>query len=169
MSDVFPNLCGVPLAQAAGCVATIPRSEGSLLALVTTESIQKDLRSVVILNLSDSPSVVFYEDWRGSEKCLCYRESVRFELSSKQSDIDTRGNWWRKSGHIASINNEFFIGAAAPLRAGFRYVNVRTGAVLSGELPNFYAAFGVWSIWLRDPLRERSAQIFEFNIHGPNA
>ena len=166
MNGVFPNLSGVPLAQAAGCVAIIPRSEGPLLALVTTESIQENLCSIVILNAPGNPLVVFYEDWGGGLLCFYYRTPVRFELSEKQNDIDTRGNWWRRPGPIASINDEFFIGAAGGSRAGFRYVNVRTGAMLSDELPNSYATFGVWSIWLRDPLRERSAQIFAFSIHN---
>jgi len=167
MNDVFPEIWSVPLAEAAGSVAVIPHPDGPLLTLVTNESIQNGLRSIVILNLK-SPNnlpVQFHENWRDSEMCLCYKTPLRFELSNKESDIDTSGNWYRRVGVIASINNQLCIRAVAAARGGFRYVNVQTGSVFSGDLPNYFVTFGVWSIWLRDPLRERSSLLFDFNVH----
>jgi hypothetical protein len=118
----------------------------------------------VILNLPEIPTVVLHQNWEGGEMCLYYKTRLRFELSNKEGDIDTTGNWWRRVGVIVSTKDEFLIRAAGTSRGGFRYVNVQTGSVFSGELPITCATFGVWSLWLRDPVRERSFQVFDFNI-----
>ena len=55
--------------------------------------------------------------------------------------------------------------AAAMERGSYRYINIQTGDVFSGQLPTSYMTFGVWSIWLRDPLRELSVSLFDFDIH----
>jgi len=169
MNEVFPKLCSAPLGEAAaGSIVLIPHNDGLLLSLVTDESVQAHVRSIVILNLNQpsSPSVVFHENWGKSQICLCYETPLRFEISNKEDDIGTNSKWWRHVGVITSIRNEFFIRAAAPACNGFHDINVQTGAIFSGEKPNVYGVFGVWEIWLRDPLRERSAPIFNFNIHS---
>lgn len=168
VTEVFPEICSAPLGETtAGSIALIPNHDGLLLALITNESVQTHIRSIVILNLKQPnyPPVVFHENWDARDLCLYYKTPVRFEIGNKDSDIGTNQIWWRNSGVIASLQNEFFIRAGASTRGGFRYVNVKTGAVFAGELPNFFAVFGVWSIWLRDPLRERHAQLLEFDIH----
>jgi hypothetical protein len=169
MNEVFPEICGAAIGEApAGSIAIIPHHDGPLLALIADESVQQDMRSIVILNLNHPghPSVVFHEKWGMRDSCLYYKSPLRFELSNKVDDISTNATWWRVSGIIASFQNEFFIRAFAVSRGGFRYVNVQTGAVLAGNTPNFYAVFGVWSVWVRDPFRERSTQLFEFDIHN---
>lgn len=168
MNDVFPDICSATLGEApAGSIAVIPHHDGPRLALVTNESVKKELRSIVILNLNQPnyPPIVFHENWGARDVCLYYRTPLRYELSNKESDIGDNTTWWRTVGVIASLQNEFFIRAVAPTRGGFRYVNVKTGAVFSGEMPNFFATFGVWSVWLRDPLRERSVSLLDFDIH----
>jgi hypothetical protein len=172
MNSVFPEICGAALGEApAGSIAIIPDHDGPLLALVTDQSVQQELRSIVILNLNQPgySSVVFHESWRMRDPCLYYRSPLRFELSNKVDDISTNATWWRVSGIIASLQNDFFIRAAPPTRGGFQYVNVKTGAMFTGDTPHFYAVFGVWRIWVRDPLRECSTQLFDFNIHNQGA
>lgn len=168
MNKVFPEIYSMPLGDAApGSIAMIPSSFGLWLVLVTNQSTQKHLRSIVILNLNEpnTPSVVFHDNWEARDTCLCYATPLRFELSNKLGDIDTNSNWWRKIGVIASTKNEFLIRAAPAVHGGFRHVNIETGAVFSGEILNSCATFGVWSIWLRDPLRESSIPVFEFDIN----
>lgn len=172
MSAVFPEICSGTLGEApAGSIAVIPHHDGPLLTLITDQSVRQDLRSIVILNLRHPghPSVVFHENWEKRDSCLYYRSPSRFELSNKTDDINTDGTWWRVSGVITSFQNEFFIRAAAGIHSGFRFVNIQTGTVFTGDTPKFYAAFGVWTIWLRDPLRECSSQLFNFNIHKQDA
>lgn len=167
MSDVFPAIYSLRLANARpGSIVIFPRIDGHLFGLVTDEAIKEDCRSVVILNLNSPgyPSVIFAQSW--NEMCLCYPDACRFELSNNESDIDVSGRWWRACGVVVSTENEILIRAFPASRpGGFRHVNIRTGAVFSGDLPNFVATFGVWSLWLRDPLRERSIKIFDFDIH----
>jgi hypothetical protein len=172
MNSVFPEICGGTLGEApAGSVAVIPHHSGPLMALVTDQSIQPELRSIVILNLNHAGhlSVVFHDNWTMRDTCLYYKSSIRFELSNKVDDISTNGMWWRVSGVIVSFQNELFIRATTVDHRGDRFVNVQTGALFTGNTPNFYAAFGVWSIWVRDPLRERTTQLFDFNIHNQSA
>jgi hypothetical protein len=167
MNEVFPEICSALLGSApAGSLAMIPHHEGPLMALVTGQAPQQELRSVVILNLRHAgyPSVVFYDNWTARDACLFYRSSVRFELSNKVEDISTNGMWWRVSGVIVSFQNAFFIRATTVDHRGDRFVNVQTGEIFVGNAPNFCAVFGVWSIWLRDPLREKCAQLFNFDI-----
>jgi hypothetical protein len=171
MNDVFPEICGSPLGEVpAGSIATIPHHDGRLMALVTDQSVQTDLRSIVILNLPQhdpsSFSVEFHENWGKRDPCLYYRTPLRFEISNKVDDISTNATWWRIPGVIASLHGEFFIRALGTNRGGFQYVNVRTGAIFTHDLPNFFIIFGVWSIWLRDPLRECSGKLFDFDIHS---
>lgn len=171
MSDVFPTIYSLKLTDAPpGSIVLFPRSDGQLLGLVTDEAAQENCRSIVILNLSDPgyPSVIFAQNW--NEMCLCYETPCRFELSNKESDIDVSGRWWRTCGVIVSTKNEILIRAFPAGRGGvFRHVNVQTGAVFSGDMPNFLATFGVWSLWLRDPLREKSVKIHDFDIHKQSA
>lgn len=169
MNDVYPEIHSATIGEApAGSLAVIPHHDGPLLVLVSDQSIQKDLRSIVLLNLNypNSTSVQFHENWGIQDSCLYYKTPLRFELSNKTEDIATNAKWWRTPGVIASLQNDFFIRAAAPNRGGFRYVNVKTGAMFSGDMPNFFVLFGVWSIWLRDPTRERSSELFNFDIHS---
>jgi hypothetical protein len=169
MNSVFPNVCGGTLREApGGSVVVIPHYDRPLMALVTNQSVQEDLRSIVILNLNHpgSPSVLFHETWTASDTCLYYRSSLRFELSNKVEDINTDGRWWRVPGIIASFQNNFLIRARAGDRGGDRFVNIQTGALFTDKAPNVYAVFGVWGLWLRDPLRERTTQLFDFNIHN---
>lgn len=167
MSDVFPTIYSLKLAEApAGSIVLLPRIDGHLLGLVTDEVVEKDCRSLVILNLKEPnyPSVIFAQNW--NEMCLCYEAPCRFELSNKESDIDVSGRWWRACGVIVSTTNEILVRSFPASRGGvFRHVNVQTGAVFSGDLPNFVATFGVWSFWLRDPLRANSMKILDFDIH----
>jgi len=166
MNQVFPEICSAPLGHAPpGSIAVIPRAEGSLLALVTDESKRKDLRSIVLLNLTfpNQPSVALHDNWGAGDVCLYYKTPLRFELNGDEKNIDVTGNWWRTVGLIVSANGEYLIRAAVS-HSGFRYINVQTGSVVSNELPRFYAAFGSWSIWLRDPLHKRDAMIFEFKM-----
>jgi hypothetical protein len=168
MNDVFPEICSAALGEATpGSIALIPNHDGPLLALIVDESANEHLRSIVILNLKHqgSPSVVFHDNWGSRDFCLYYRTPLRFELSNKEGDVDTAARWWRSSGVIVSFKDEFFIQTAAATRSGVHYINIKSGALFSEERPNRFATFGVWSIWLRDPFRERSAQLFEFNIH----
>jgi hypothetical protein len=168
MNEVFPEICSVQLGEAAsGSIAIIPYPDGLLLALVTNQSVQKHLRSIVILGLNDPnyPPVVLHENWDIRSGCSYYKTPLRFEMSNKASDISTNETWWRATGVIASIQSEFFIRAAAMERGSYRYINIQTGDVFSGQLPTSYMTFGVWSIWLRDPLRELSVSLFDFDIH----
>jgi hypothetical protein len=169
LNEVFPEICSAPLGEVpAGSLALIPNHDGPLMALVTEQSVQKDLRSIVILNLTlpNTSSIVFHDNWGTRDSCVYYKSALRFELSNKIDDVSTNATWWRTPGIIASLQREFFIRASTVHGGGFRYVNVKTGAVFAGDTPNFYSIFGVWSIWLRDPLRERSTQLFDFNIHN---
>jgi hypothetical protein len=83
-----------------------------------------------------------------------------------KNDIDTSNRWWRACGVIVSTDDQIFIRAFPAHRGGsWRYVNLRNGATLEGEMQQRYATFGVWSLWVRDPLREKSTKLLEFDIH----
>jgi hypothetical protein len=166
MGDVFPAIYSLKLADASpGSIVVFPRTEGHLLALVTTETAQKEGRSIVILNSKQPnyPPVFYGENW--NEMCLCYDAPLRFELSNKEEDIGTSNRWWRASGIIVSTNREILIRASLVYQSRWLYVNLRNGETLSSEIPGYHATFGVWSLWLRDPLREKSMKIVEFDVH----
>jgi len=166
-NEVFPEICSGQLGSvAAGSIALIPHHDGPFLTLIADESAQQQLRSIVILNLKHAnyPSVVFHDNWENRDACLYYKTPLRFEMSNKVEDIGTNATWWRNSGVIASIQNEFFIRALSVNGGGFTYVNIQSGRLFHGDLPNFFALFGVWSIWLRDPLGERSSPVFDFDV-----
>lgn len=166
MIDVFPAIYGVRLADVSpGSIVIFPRTEGHLLALATAETAQKEGRSIVILNSKEPncPPVFYAENW--NEMCLCYDAPLRFELSNKEEDVGASNHWWRASGVIVSTNREILIRASLLHRGGSLYVNLRTGETLAGEIQGYHATFGVWSLWLRDPLREKSMKILEFDVH----
>ena len=167
MNKVFPEIHSVPLGDVpAGAIVRLSQIDNSVLALVTSHSTQRNCRSIVILNLvqPNSPSVIFAESWTTRDQCMYYASPMRFEFSQEAVDIDTRSNWWREVGIIASVNKQFLIHAAPGDRGGFRYVDVQTGAVFLDQMPDTCARFGVWSLWLRDPLRDRSTCILDFDI-----
>jgi hypothetical protein len=76
MNEVFPEICSVQLGEAAsGSIAIIPYPDGLLLALVTNQSVQKHLRSIVILGFNDPnyPPVVLHENWDIRSGCSYYK------------------------------------------------------------------------------------------------
>ena len=100
---------------------------------------------------------------------MCYQNDLRFEISNAEKDIDVNGhNWWEQSGVIVSIGGELYIRAIMHQQFGIHHINIQTGAVLSEKIPKNMWTFGVWSLWVRDPIRERNFQLVEFKVHKPD-
>lgn len=162
MNDVFPKVQTVLLAEApAGSILRIPRSKGPIYALVT-DQIVDDIKSVVMLNAQfpNYPNVIFAQKWRLDEPYLCYRTNIRFELSLDEQTIDDYGHdWWRTPGIIVCVGEQLLVRAGATeFGFGNTHVNIRTGAVFSGNMPNNAFSFGTWRLVLQD---DKTKSIFE--------
>src|SRR6185437_1971196 len=113
MNKVFPPIKTLTPPQAApGSIIAISRSSEIIFALVTTQKSNEERVSIVLLNARrpNYPSVIFVDNWRLTEPCLCYSSGVEFEINTDL--IDPRGNdWWETPGVIVSIADQFYIRA----------------------------------------------------------
>jgi hypothetical protein len=171
-TEIFPRIRTISLLAAqAGSLVRIPRGSDSLLALVTDEPRNNDACSLVILNSTnaDRPRAELVNNWPDTAGVLSYGESVRYELSMEQADVETsRRAWTDIAGVLVSIDEDLFVRSTLhnSMFNNIKYVNLQTGAVFRGNIPNYSAwAFGVWSVWVRDPAQKKCFSLFEFNIH----
>ncbi len=169
MNEVFPPICTVSLDSAQpGSIVRIPRSGGSIFALIAEKQPGENGHSFVVLNSSvpNRPAVFFANNWRNENSCMAYKAKLHFELSVDEADLDIRGHdLWEVPGVIVSVGDQFFIraGSLEPFHGGFHYVNIQTGALLSGQLPNDTCTFAAWQIWLRDTY-DRNFCILKFKF-----
>lgn len=172
MNEVFPPLHTVSTSTAApGSIVRIPRSGGPLLAFVTDRPADKGGRSYVMLNakIERRPPILFAENWQNVDSCLAFSGKLQFELSAELKDIDPNGNkWWEESGVIVCVGDQFYLRAAPfdGFMGNYQFANVQTGSLLTEQIPNSVWSFGVWSIWLRDTIAQRSFSIFDFSVHA---
>jgi hypothetical protein len=172
MNEIFPRIRTVSLATAkAGAILRIPRSGGSLLALVTDEPAVEDSRSFVILNATDQnrPRAEFVNNWGNRGGLLAYDEPLRYELSMAEADIDVYGRMWSDApGTIVSFEDDLYLQTVifSSHFGSLRHVNIRTGSIFKTQIPNYNIwTFGVWNLCLRDSVRQESFPLFEFDIH----
>jgi hypothetical protein len=171
MNEVFPEIQTVPLAKAEpGSIAIIPRSDGPFLALVTDQPENNGRRAIVIFNtkLAGRPPVLFSQNWIADGPCLTYKTTPRFNLGTDEADIDAQGhNWSRYAGPIVSIGDQLYVRAIpfSEIDYIYRLINIRTGSLFTGQVPNSVFCFGVWQLLLRDKIFERDVTIFNYDIH----
>lgn len=168
MADAFPLVATVSLKDATpGSIVRIGRSDGSKLALVTSEVVN-DVRSFVWLNpgFKNKPSVIFAENWRDDSSVLQYKSPTRFELGSKDNDLDDGRNAHETAGPIVSIGDGLYIRAVPfdDFRGWNKFVNIRDGSIYSGERPVFSWSFLSWQLWIRDPRSLADFMLTEFRL-----
>ena len=173
MNEVFPAVSALRLSEATpGTILKLPRSGGSLVALVTDQVRSDGNRSVVVLNgrFSEVPSVFLADNWADMDSCLSFRSKVHFELTTDEAEIDPRGNRWRDvPGVIVLIGDQMHI-RVAPRDSFFenpKLVNVHSGVIFSQQAPNSLWTFGRWSLWIRGSLPEQRTQLMEFSAIMP--
>ena len=168
MNKIFPPIrTTTPVEVTPGSIIRISRSSETLLALVTSQKPNEASVSIVLLNLRrpNFPSVIFADNWRLTEPCLCYSSGVEFEINTEL--IDPRGNeWWETPGVIVSIADQLYIRAGRFDRS-FGWpplINIQTGELYSDQNQGNLWTFGGWTLWVKDEDCKRTIKLCDFNV-----
>ena len=118
----------------------------------------------------NEPQVMFAQNWRFLEPCLCFGGKIRFEVGIGADEVDETGqNWWRTPGVIVSVGDALFVRAGAYNFGPSALVNVQTGALITDQLPSSLFTFGSWKLCLRDETKERNLELCRFKVSKPNS
>ena len=168
MTDAFPLAATLSLRDATpGSIVRIGRSDGCKIALVTAEVVN-DVRSFVWLNpgFKNRPAVIFAENWRNDPSVLQYTSTTRFELGSRDSDLDFGRNAYETVGSIVSIGDGLYLSAAPfdDFSGWSKLVNIQDGSVYSGDRPTLPWSFLSWQLWVRSSKPAADFMLTEFRL-----
>lgn len=168
MNSVFPSITTHPLSEIEpGAIVMLPRHNQVALALATDQE-KGGIRSFVWLNarLQKLP-IHLAEGWQVDVLAMRIDGTLRFELGMQDSQMDPRGRQWSElDGTIVCVGDQQFI-RTAPLDRfadDCRLFNIRSGALLTTDLPRGSWTFGSWQLWLRDEVSRRDLQLMEFHF-----
>jgi hypothetical protein len=170
--SAFPALRAVlPQKVESGVIVWTARSKTKLVALTTDQKAESENRALVLLNFEEQkyPKVIYAEDWRLSDSLIVLDEKIEFEIDQNPKSIDERGADWRETaGVIVVLGDRLHIRAYRPTSGAFfsnhELIDIQSGAVYSGELPNRLWSFGRWSLWIKDKVGNKVFKLCEFSV-----